>query len=96
MLWANRREFSKAWHTGCFEVLRTQTKLQGKEPAMTPNTTIARTTKTACTAEAEQLLRDAAFVLRLTRRVKDEILLETAGLKPAPRAAERSAAALGV
>jgi hypothetical protein len=30
--------------------------------------------KTPVTSEAEQLLRDAAFVLRLTRKVKAEIL----------------------
>jgi len=63
---------------------------------MTPNTTIARISKTACTAEAEQLLRDAAFVLRLTRRVKDEILRESAGLKPTAKKADRSSTALGV
>ena len=63
---------------------------------MTPNTMFTRTPKTTCSAEAQQLLRDAAFVLRLTRRVKDEILRETAGLKPAMRIAERSSAALGV
>lgn len=63
---------------------------------MTPNTTIARTAKIACTAEAEQILRDAAFVLRLTRRVKDDILRETAGLKSVLRASERPAQALGV
>ena len=63
---------------------------------MTPNTAITRTTNTSCTTEAEQLLRDAAFVLRLTRRVKEDILRETAGLKSAVRASERSSAALGV
>ncbi len=63
---------------------------------MTPNTTITRTTNTSCTTEAEQLLRDAAFVLRLTRRVKEDILRETAGLKSAVRASERSSVALGV
>ena len=63
---------------------------------MTPNTTLARTAKTACTTEAERLLRDAAFVLRLTRRVKEDILRETAGLKPTLRAAERPSQTLGV
>jgi hypothetical protein len=63
---------------------------------MTPNTAFARTIQTARTTEAEQLLRDAAFVLRLTKRVKDEILRETAGLKSAVQSAERPAAALGV
>ena len=63
---------------------------------MTPNTTITRTANTSCSTEAEQLLRDAAFVLRLTRRVKEDILRETAGLKSAVRASERSSAALGV
>ncbi len=63
---------------------------------MTQNTSFSRTSKTAVTAEADQLLRDAAFVLRLTRRVKDEILRETAGLKSAVRSVERPASALGV
>ena len=63
---------------------------------MTPNTTLSRTAKTTCTAKAEQLLRDAAYVLRLTRQVKQEILRETAGLKSAVRIADRPAAALGV
>ena len=63
---------------------------------MTPNTMLSRTTKTSCTTEAERVLRDAAFVLRLTRRVKQEILRETAGLKSAVRIADRPAAALGV
>lgn len=63
---------------------------------MTPNTTFARTSKASRNTEAEQLLRDAAFVLRLTRRVKEEILHKTAGLKPAAWVAERSSAALGV
>lgn len=63
---------------------------------MTSNTAFARTAKTSSTTQAEQLLRDAAFVLRLTRRVKDEILRETAGLKPVVQVAERPSAALGV
>ena len=63
---------------------------------MTPNTAFARTAKLSSTAQVEQLLRDAAFVLRMTRRVKDDILRETAGLKTAPQSAERPAPALGV
>ncbi|HXD88376.1 MAG TPA: hypothetical protein VN641_17945 [Urbifossiella sp.] len=63
---------------------------------MTPSTAFARTAKTSSTAQAEQILRDAAFVLRLTRRVKDEILRETAGLKPVVQLAERPSAVLGV
>ena len=63
---------------------------------MTTNTTLAQASTISRTAEAEQLLRDAAFVLRLTRRVKEDILRETAGLKTALRASERASAALGV
>ena len=37
------------------------------------------TTNTAQTPDVEQLLRDAAFVLRMTRRVKKEILRDAAG-----------------
>ena len=44
---------------------------------MTAITKPARTAKkTPVTSEAEQLLRDAAFVLRMTRKVKMEILSE--------------------
>ncbi|HEY3789327.1 MAG TPA: hypothetical protein VGL71_10755 [Urbifossiella sp.] len=63
---------------------------------MTSNTSFARTAKPSCTAEAQQLLRDAAFVLRLTRRVKEQILRETAEPKSPVRNAERSSTALGV
>jgi len=45
---------------------------------MTPNTTAARTAQVADTAAAERLLRDAAFVLRMTRRVKADILATAA------------------
>ncbi len=41
-------------------------------PTLNP-THIAKTTETAA---AEQLLRDVAFVLRLTRRVKDEMMAD--------------------
>ena len=66
---------------------------------MTLNATLPRTAKAArlvSVAEVKQLLRDAAFVLRLTRRVKEDILRETAGLKPVLRASERPAQVLGV
>ncbi len=41
---------------------------------MTPTHTGTRTTQAAQVPTAEQLLRDAAFVLKLTKRVKDDIL----------------------
>jgi len=63
---------------------------------MTSNTAFARPAKLSCTVEAQQLLRDAAFILRLTRRVKEEILRETAGPKTAVKRAERPSALLGV
>jgi hypothetical protein len=53
--------------------------------------------KTPTSSDAEQLLRDAAFVLRLTRKVKAEILAERP--QTARVAASRSqemAAGLGV
>jgi len=63
---------------------------------MTPNTHTTRTAKLAGTARVERLLRDAAFVLKMTRRVKDEILRDAAGVKSAVRVEERPAPALGV
>ena len=48
---------------------------------MTRNTTLTQNSKAANIAKVEQLLRDAAFVLRMTRRVKDEILHN----RPQPR-----------
>jgi hypothetical protein len=65
---------------------------------MTPTTTTTRTAeKTALRSDAEQLLRDAAFVLRLTRKVKAEIMAERpeAGVTSGNRAPEM-AAGLGV
>ena len=62
---------------------------------MTPITNTARAAKTALTATAtdtataEKLLRDMAFVLRLTRRVKEEMTADRAPAKsPAGRTAE--------
>ena len=46
---------------------------------MTPTTNTARVAKTAPAAAsptAEQLLRDVAYVLKLTRRVKEEMMAE--------------------
>lgn len=63
---------------------------------MTPNTNSTRTAKLTGTARVEQLLRDAAFVLKMTRRVKEEILRDAAGVKSDVRLAERTAPALGV
>ena len=45
---------------------------------MTPTLNATKTAPVARTAEAEQLLRDAAFVLKLTRRVKAEIIRDAA------------------
>lgn len=64
---------------------------------MTPTINAARIAKTAPTAQAEQLLRDAAFVLKLTRRVKADILRDAAGPRHPNRAARPAdAPALGV
>jgi hypothetical protein len=64
---------------------------------MTPTLNAARTTKTAPTAQAEQLLRDAAFVLKMTRRVKADILRDAAGPRhPARPHRAADAPALGV
>jgi hypothetical protein len=63
---------------------------------MTPTLNATKTAPVARTAEAEQLLRDAAFVLKLTRRVKAEIIRDAARPFTAPRAAERTGTPLGV
>ena len=63
---------------------------------MTPNTIATQTAKTTGTARVEQLLRDAAFVLKMTRRVKQEILNDMAGVKDAARIADSPTARLGV
>jgi hypothetical protein len=64
---------------------------------MTPNTTTTRSTCTTQTPDVEQLLRDAAFVLRMTRRVKNEILRDAAEPNyQARQLADLTPAALGV
>jgi hypothetical protein len=63
---------------------------------MTPTINATKTAPVARTAEAEQILRDAAFVLKMTRRVKAEIVRDAARPLTAPQAAERAGAALGV
>jgi hypothetical protein len=63
---------------------------------MTPTINATQTTPVVRTAEAEQILRDAAFVLKLTRQVKADILRDAAGPRAATRAAERAGAPLGV
>jgi hypothetical protein len=56
---------------------------------MTTTTQTAKTTPAADTAAAEQLLRDVAYVLKLTRRVKEEMTADRARCqKPASRASE--------
>lgn len=58
---------------------------------MTPITTATQTAKTTDTAAAEQLLRDMAYVLKLTRRVKDEMSADRAPTQtPAGRKADRA------
>ncbi len=54
---------------------------------MTPITNTARVAKTALntnSAAAENLLRDMAFVLKLTRRVKEEMTADRAGTEATP------------
>ncbi len=58
---------------------------------MTPITNTARAAKTAPTAgtgEADNLLRDMAFVLKLTRRVKEEMTADRAPTQLSARKAE--------
>jgi len=53
--------------------------------------------KTPITSDAEQLLRDAAFILRLTRKVKAEILAErTQTARVAASRSHELSAGLGV
>lgn len=63
---------------------------------MTRTTTATKTTETASAAQAEQLLRDAAYVLRLTRRVKADILRDAAGPRRPATSPLDAAPALGV
>jgi hypothetical protein len=60
------------------------------KPARIANTTPA-------TSDAEQLLRDAAFILRLTRKVKAELLVERPEIaRVAASRSSEAAAGLGV
>lgn len=67
---------------------------------MTPTTTLPRTakaTRNVSVEDVKRMLREAAFVLRMTRRVKADILRDAAGPNTdAPRAAACTPAALGV
>ena len=63
---------------------------------MTPTINATKTAPVARTAEAERMLRDAAFVLKMTRRVKAEIVRDAARPLTAFHAAERAGNALGV
>jgi hypothetical protein len=63
---------------------------------MTPTINATKTAPATRTAEAEQLLRDAAFVLKMVRKVKAEIVRDAARPFTAPRAAERTGTPLGV
>jgi hypothetical protein len=58
---------------------------------MTPITNTARATQTtpaAATTAAENLLRDMAYVLKLTRRVKEELMIDRAPTQAPGRKAE--------
>ncbi len=58
---------------------------------MTATTKITKTAATAQnTTDAEKLLRDMAFVLKLTRRVKDEMTADRADTKAAAATTERA------
>jgi len=64
---------------------------------MTSTTFTTQTTTATSTVDAERLLRDAAFVLRLTRRVKNDILRDAARpSRPTLPTADLVPAALGV
>jgi hypothetical protein len=69
---------------------------------MTPNTQAATTAEKAVTPmsrdEVKKMLRDAAFVLQMTRRVKAEMLAERpeAAKKAAARKTSEMTAGLGV
>ncbi len=63
---------------------------------MTPTINATKTAPVARTAEAERFLRDAAFVLKMTRRVKAEIVRDAARPLTALPVAERAGAALVV
>ncbi len=59
---------------------------------MTPITSTARVTTTAQTThvDAEKLLRDMAFVLKLTRRVKEEMTADRAQAQTPAATTERA------
>ena len=64
---------------------------------MTPVTTTPQTRQTTDTADATAMLRDMAFVLRMTRRVKDAIRNDPAGRECNPnRGPQSHTSALGV
>lgn len=57
---------------------------------MTATATAARTATTTQNAEAAAVLRDLAFVLKLTRRVKDEMTADRAQTQPKHATADRA------
>lgn len=57
---------------------------------MTATTNTARTAATTQTTEAENLLRDMAFVLKLTRRVKEEMTADRAQTQVKTATADRA------
>ncbi|QJW97650.1 hypothetical protein [Frigoriglobus tundricola] len=57
--------------------------------SITNNARVAKAAQNADTTAAEQLLRDMAYVLKLTRRVKDEMTADRARtVSPTTRNAE--------
>jgi hypothetical protein len=56
---------------------------------MTDTARVAKTAPVTPRAEAEQVLRDVAFVLRLTRRVKEEMMADRPQAPRVARSPER-------
>jgi hypothetical protein len=81
---AIRRDFRAEWHGRCNNTSQRKEHQQAREPIMTPITHTARNAESApitaalTTGAAEQLLRDVAYVLKLTRRVKEEMTADRA------------------
>lgn len=57
---------------------------------MTATATTARVTETIDTTEAAKMLRDLAFVLKLTRRVKEEMTADRAQTQVKVSTADRA------
>jgi hypothetical protein len=70
-------EFHPEWHGHCNDIFR-RTKPNARRLTMTATTTqTTNKTQTPLTRdEVKQMLRDAAFVLKMTQRVRDEMEAE--------------------